>query len=296
MNIVEVYIKVVGKLVIFVSGLSGSGRSALGKNISRDFKIPLLNINKFCKKDYSTTIKLANGEEIINWDSDDIYNWDLINAEINKLQSNGVVVVGTVFPTDKVTVKPDFHIHIKLAKQSLIKRRERFTEDHKDDCSELYKLNKSEVGLLILNSVTLPYYYESLKKTLITKFISANDYADLDEVSYDRKIYDEVWDYIIQFIEKHVEQSGYIPEDNKNERPEEKPKHTNLERNKQTKKHKKNTDKKVTRKLSRFDRVNNLAATDENEQNDNMEEDISSTPTLSSEDFDDEDPWIWRPW
>ena len=221
MNVVEVYIKVNNSLVIFISGLSGTGRTTLAQNISRDFKLPIINLNKFCIKDYNKTVKLPDGTDIVNWDSDDIYDWSAINQRIKDMQHNGVIVVGTVFPTDKLSVKADFHIHIKLAKQNLISRRTRFMEDHKEDCHDLYELNKSDKGLMILNNVTLPYYYESLKRTVITKYISANDYAELDKDEYNAKIYDESFDYLIGSITKFTDASGYIPEQKESEKTKE---------------------------------------------------------------------------
>src|ERR1700744_4276816 len=125
MNVIEAYIKFKGQLVILVSGLSGSGISVLAKNISRDFEIPLIHTKDYCKKDYNVTAKIRNDVEIINWDTDDVYDWEKLNnkiKEVLELQGKenelkkGIVVVGTVFPNGKINIPIDYHLHIKLSK------------------------------------------------------------------------------------------------------------------------------------------------------------------------------------
>ena len=50
MNYIEAYIKFKGQLVVFISGLSGCGKTKISKKISNSFKIKLIDQNKYYKK------------------------------------------------------------------------------------------------------------------------------------------------------------------------------------------------------------------------------------------------------
>ena len=54
MNIVEKYAEINGGILILISGLSGTGKTKLAKNIARDFKIDIINENKYCDKNNIT--------------------------------------------------------------------------------------------------------------------------------------------------------------------------------------------------------------------------------------------------
>lgn len=167
-NIVEVYKDQNGQLIILISGLSGSKKSELGGDIGRDFKIKILDTKEFIKKDYSNKIELPNGKIIVNYDTDDAFNWSLMNNKINELKKEGVVVVGNVFPTDKLEFKPDYHIHLKVSKQDLKQKRLEYIEKHKD------KGFDEETEILRLNMYTYPYYLDTLKRMKMDKFIDVS--------------------------------------------------------------------------------------------------------------------------
>jgi hypothetical protein len=205
MNIVEAYIKFRGQLVILVSGISGSGISHLAKNISKDLKIPSLSYAKFCKKDYTEKVNLPDGSEIINWDSDDVIDWAEFNKEINEMKPSGVVAYSQAFPVDKLDkdLEVDAHIHIKLAKQNLLNRRQKYVEEHRDECQDLYDLRDKQ--LLIFNRLTFPYYLHSVERSKITKFINANEFASLPENEYDERLADEAFSYLMSMINRWLE-------------------------------------------------------------------------------------------
>lgn len=195
MNIVEAYIKLKKKLIILISGLSGSGKTKLGKNISQLFKMELVNEKKYYIKDYNKTINLNNNINIINWDSDDVYDWKTFNEDIIKYSTEGVVVIGSAFPTDKLIFSADYHIHIKLSKQNILKKRARHSEKH----GKKYDTN---IQQMIMNNATYPYYLDVTSRSNITKFINANEYVDMD--NYDDILYDIAYDYLIDQINKNV--------------------------------------------------------------------------------------------
>jgi adenylate kinase family enzyme len=199
MNVIEAYSKFKGQLVILISGMSGSGRCKLANNISRDFKIDMINHKKFFNSSYNSKVTLPNGKEVINWDSDDVINWESLNKEINEKKKRGVVVCGTSFPQNKIDFEADFHIHIKLSKENLTNKRQEYLEKHKNDADNQTD-NSTESTLM--NLFTYPYYLKTVTdSTKIHKFINANTIITSGE-DYNNKIYDETFDYIIKFIQK----------------------------------------------------------------------------------------------
>lgn len=202
MNIVEAYIKLKKQLIILISGISGTGKTKLAKNISNLFKLKFINLNQYCNKDYNATIKLGSGIEVINWYSDDIYDWDKFNEDVNKNYSSGIVIAGVAFPKDKIKFTPDFHLQIKLSKQNLIKRRDEYLDEHNEDCQEIGRNIDKSIENIIFNQLTFPYYLDVTSRSIITKFINANEYSELNNLEYDEKLYDEAFDYLIKQIER----------------------------------------------------------------------------------------------
>lgn len=201
MNIVDAYIKLKGQLVILVSGITGSGISHLAKNISKDLNIPSLSYASFYKKDYNKKIKLSDGTEVINWDTDDVIDWDALNQSIKEKKGKGVVVYGQSFPIDRLDdIDIDFHIHIKLSKQNLLNRRLNY----------ILKKNESsnrERETLIFNRLTFPYYLHTMESidATKTKFINANEYSSLPEDEYDEKLANESFHYLMNVIQKWLD-------------------------------------------------------------------------------------------
>lgn len=286
MNVAEAYIKFKGQLVILISGLSGSGITTLGKSISRDFKIPLINTKEFCKKDYNEKIVLqSNNREITNWYSDDIYDWEGINKKYTETVKSKkcVVLVGTVLPDDKLSssITPDMHLHIKLTKQNILKKREKYNVKHniKPDVDEH----------LIFNTLEYPYYLDTLKKTKISKFINANELVELEQKKYDDKIYDEAFDYIIFQITKYLNspEKGVAPPI----------------AHKAEKSVDKITEKPVVDTVKTEEETEETEETEEAEETEETEEaeeeeelsSLSEDFNLSTSSVHDSTPWIWRP-
>lgn len=204
MNIVEAYIKFKGQLVILVSGISGSGISHLAKNISKDLNIPSVSYAKFCKKNYNEKVKLPDGTEIINWDTDDVIDWDNFNREIEDKKKTGVVAYNQSFSTNRLSknLEVDAHINIKLSKQNLFTRRQKYIENHKDECQKLYGRPQET---LIFNRFTFPYYLQSVENSKITKFINANEFSNLPEPEYDEKLANEAFSYLMNMVSKWID-------------------------------------------------------------------------------------------
>lgn len=191
MNIVEAYIKFNGSLIILISGLSGSGKTKLAKNIERDFKIRMIDIESYCKKDFDKTAELPGGKTIIDWDDINSFDWEKINKLINDNKSNGVVVCGPYFTTDVVA---DFHVHIKVQKQALIEARKAYIQENPEKYKDLDGLES-----VIVNQVTYPHYLEYLKTSKIDKFINAKDMTP-------DQVYDETANFLFFKIEQYLDE------------------------------------------------------------------------------------------
>lgn len=196
MNIIEAYIKFFGKLIILLSGLSGSHKTTIAKFIERDFKIKLINIEKYTKDNYNKTVELNNGTNVIDWDNIESFDWDKINEDINKYKGEGVIVCGPYFPEGTITNKVDFHVQIKVQKQNLIEKRYKYVKEHPDK----FKLPKSFDQHLIsniVNQLTYPYMMEYVQKSKIDKFINTID-------KNEDQIYDEVAEFLFYKINEHL--------------------------------------------------------------------------------------------
>jgi cytidylate kinase len=190
-NIVEKYTEFNGQLIILISGLSGSGKTQLGENIGRDFKLKKIDMKKFYKKDFDEKVKLANGMSVVNYDSDGAIDWDKMNEEINNMKKDGIIVIGHVFPTDKLNFKADYHIHLKISKQKLKTNRLEYIEKHKENGFD------PESEELRINALTYPYYLGALKRMKMDKFIDVSDMSD-------DVVYDIIFDEIIKYIKENV--------------------------------------------------------------------------------------------
>lgn len=198
MNIVEAYIKFNGQLVILISGLSGCGKTSVGKKIAHTFNIELIDQYKYYKEDYNNKITLPDGTEIINYYTDDAVDWDKLNNDINKVKSSGVVVVGFAFPTDKITTKVDYHIHLSISKKECLERRRQYVESHKNKLPE----EAAEIGTLLeklkMNQLIYPYYLDTNKRSKINKFINLASLTD-------ENVFDIVFDLIIDHINQYID-------------------------------------------------------------------------------------------
>lgn len=196
MNIVEAYIKFKKGLIILVSGLSGCGKNDVAREIERDFKLTKLNLDDYCKEDYANTVELADKTVITDWDNIDAYDWERFNEDVNKLKKKGLVITGTYFTTNSLKFKPDVHVHIKITKEDLLKRRAKHINTSKCNTNVRTYFN-TPTYTLILNKLTLPQYYDSIKKSNITKFFNISEKTV-------EQLYDEIGDFLIEFIHNKV--------------------------------------------------------------------------------------------
>ena len=195
MNVVEAYIKFNSQLIILISGFSGCGKTLLAKNIERDFKINFLNLNDFFKKDYNKTVDLGYDTKVVDWDDPEAVDWDKFNEKVNSLKDVGVVISGFAFPNDMLKFKLDFHIHLKLSKEKLIKNRHEYLEENKDN--PLNEIKNTKLEMLILNNLSFKHFMILKDKSTYTFKLDTTEQTP-DET------YDIIYKYLIDMIEKNI--------------------------------------------------------------------------------------------
>jgi uridine kinase len=194
-NVVEKYIEIKKQLIILISGFSGSGKTLLAKNIEEDFKLEFINLNNYLIKDYNQVVDLGHDIKVVDWDNPDAIDWDKFNKKVLAVQDKGVVISGFGFPTDKIKFTPNFHIYLKISKDKLIKNRQEYLEEHKDD--PLNEIKDTKTQLLILNNLSYKHYLDNKTKSNYTYQL------DTSELTPDTT-YDKIFDYIIESVEKYI--------------------------------------------------------------------------------------------
>ena len=198
MNIIEEYISKYGSLIIIISGLSGTHKSSLAKNIENDFELKLLNLDDYCIKNNDRTFKLSNEISVTDWDHIDTYEWEDFNKDVNKYKKNGVVVYGDNFPKGKLDFKHYTHIHLKISKQNLIEKRKQFVKNNKEKCKELYKYINEPAFNLIINQITYTYYIKYRDESKIDKYLNS-------DTNSNEQIYDQSFEYLMFYFKKQLD-------------------------------------------------------------------------------------------
>jgi cytidylate kinase len=193
MNIIEKYLEQKKQLIILISGFSGSGKTVFAKSLAKDLKINFENLNNYYLENYSA-YKFIDGQKIIDWDSPNAIDWDKFNAKVNEIKNTGVVISGFAFPQKFLKFDVDFHIHLKITKDDLIKNRADFLAEREDS-----KLKDLDPGLekKILNIMSFQHSMDSLKESKFDKFVNV-EYGQL------KKSYDEIFDYIVGVVPKKI--------------------------------------------------------------------------------------------
>ena len=197
-TVIEAYLNKYKQLIILVSGFSGSGKGVLSKSLAKDFKIKYMNLNDYYKEDWdkeSEAIEIDD-HKIVDWDTPESINWERFNEDIEKNKKTGVIVSGFSFPQNKLGLKPDFHIHLKITKDDLLQNRKDYVNERED--SKVSELD-DELARRILNKISYPHYMKSLEDSFINKFINIK--SGREEL---KQGYNNMFDYLIENIEKKI--------------------------------------------------------------------------------------------
>jgi len=203
---VEKYVEVRGQFIILISGLPGSGKLKLGKNIARDFKFELIDQYDYYRNDYDEKVVLSSPDKtetvsLVNWYTDLAIDWARFNSDIVRHRL-GVVVVGVSLPEGKLTMKGDIHINLSITKQMSLEKMKDYIEEHKDKYPEEFAMIGTPMEKLKMNKLIFPYYLETVKLAKIDKYITVGEGDD------DDKIYDTAFEVLMKFVQKFLDDFG----------------------------------------------------------------------------------------
>lgn len=204
MNIVEAYLKFKGKMIILISGLAGTDKGKIAKDLATLLKFDVKSLREFILENYKTETVMSNGEKFINFDHVDAYDWEKLNTTLDSKSSNGIIMYGFAFPTDKLTVRVDYHVNIKLSKQNYIKNRHKYLKSHKESKEELFKLIETPTESIMINKHIFPDYLEYTKNSIINKFLNGNERKD-------EEVFNELFDWLMEGIGKTVNDKNTKP-------------------------------------------------------------------------------------
>lgn len=195
MNIIDAYIKYTSQLIFFISGFSGTKKSQVAELLAKDTKLKLISLKDYYLKDNGEKITLQNNKEIVSFDNINVIDWNKLVDDIKKNKDKGVIVEGEFFPISKLeNLKIDYHLHIKLSKQNLLKKRIEYNQSKEKNYDE-------ETETLIMNQITYPFYLDIIQKSHINKFINGNEIMEeYKDDEYSNKLYDLVFDIFVKFI------------------------------------------------------------------------------------------------
>lgn len=211
LNIVEAFIKFNRQLIIFISGLSGSGKTSQAEKLSKDLKIRVIYVRDYYKNykdreiylsenttnnqhvnsdnvtDLDTTldIKLSNNKLVKNQYSTKLIDKDKLNEDINNFKKNGLIISGFPLPKDTIDSNIDLHIHISINQTTYIQYQEK----------KKNPLNSQDIELKY-QQVIKPFYKNIIKDLQINKFLNSKKFVSKEQ------LYDEIWDTSIDYIKK----------------------------------------------------------------------------------------------
>lgn len=150
-------------MFLAISGISGSGKSTIGLQLSKDLGLKYIDIDSFyiSNKPYIT---LSNNVTVKNWDCLEALDITNLKLKIKEEASKGLILVGFTLRDDLFDeVKPHCHIHLSSGKtkDEIIQRCIKSRQQSKS-------LNLDELNV---REVVYPFYMETCTKSTINHII-----------------------------------------------------------------------------------------------------------------------------
>lgn len=152
-------------MIIGISGISGSGKTTVGKILATDIDGKFIDQDLFFKK-RKPLIKVSNGETKLNYDCDEAIDIKAMNDAIRSASKEKKYVVISGFSLRDYffddNTRPHIHFHLRIPKELSLKTRlkvKNFSENRK----------KSEKCMF--DEYVYPYYITTIHKSNIDEFI-----------------------------------------------------------------------------------------------------------------------------
>ncbi len=139
-----------------LSGLSGTGKTTLGKYIATKNKMIMIDQDTFYKKTKPKVV-LSSGLIVSNWDCLEAIDWDaLCTAVLKELTTNSVILVGfALWQSELARLIEYVDSHVLLI----------YGSDEVNRCKKarLHKGVDAVRDSLVVDELVMPFYRETLK-------------------------------------------------------------------------------------------------------------------------------------
>jgi len=154
-------------ILIFISGISGSSKTTIGKKLVEDHLENRIFIDQdlFFSRNKPIT-KLSTGETVVVYDDEQAVAWEKLNYALeSNLQSHNVVLVGFALWQDKIHIKPN--LHFLLIRDHLVNGQHNMETlpnivYSARQNSSRFTGKKNE--MLMVREVVIPFYFKTLAK------------------------------------------------------------------------------------------------------------------------------------
>lgn len=196
MDLAEAFIKAKKNLIIYISGMTCSGKTKLAKALAKIIKADHYQQKSYYNLEKANKKILPNNVTVVNWDSDNAVDWDKMKKDIEE-HTGKLIVSGNAMVNDKLP-KPDFHIHITISKQKCLENRIEYIKENKDRFPKEFDQLDSGTEKLKMNILTLPYYFSLKERMTVTKWLNA---MKMDE----DKLIDESLSYLFAMMKQQLD-------------------------------------------------------------------------------------------
>jgi thymidylate kinase len=187
-----VVVMFVGRKIIAISGISGSGKTTISSKLAIIFNATHIDQDSYYIKE-KPKVLLSNGVMTSNWDC--FKSLDLV--QMNKdLRIPGLVIISGFALSDAVFEddnKPDVHIHLIIPKELSLETR-LVVKNFKNDKIGHDALVFNQT--LVFNELVYPFYQKIVNESTIHKTIDCC-------TSNNRKLLDTILDEIIEYLKSH---------------------------------------------------------------------------------------------
>jgi uridine kinase len=154
------------KDVIILSGLSGSGKTTIGREfVNRHENFVLIDLDSHYKEIKPLTT-LSSGEEVSNWDTVEAINWKSLNNAVNAARKSYKVLLTGFAPWSEYLDFPvKTHIHLSYGRDPKIVL-SRVIASRRESKSFVTEEKKKKDVLMVLE-VVHPFYLETMKHVKI---------------------------------------------------------------------------------------------------------------------------------
>jgi gluconate kinase len=172
-------------VLIFISGISGVGKSTLSRELATRLNYKHINQDNYYIRE-KPVAKLSTGMMVRNWDTEKAIDFNKLNQDLRKLveAKEHVILEGFCLRDDLILIKPNVHIHLSyiplLEKQDI-------------SLSELYERNKEKIipriiaarskskpnvkdDKIVVKELVWPFYIDTLEHSIIHYALSTFDH------------------------------------------------------------------------------------------------------------------------